>query len=355
MLPPIAKLCRVRVRAGEVVIHAPGFEERTLAIATDLECEVGARAILLDYKPAKPDNRLEEVRATLRQLGAECDDDDIVVYDRFAPGNFEQLLTDRLNSLGTRKAFVDVSTMSKLAIMLVLQVCSRIDIDTTIIYYEADHYGPTESEYLEARENGEIQQPSLHVFNGIHGVVRVDALASVAMQGQPTAAIVFMSFNDALTQLLLNTVYPGRLFLINGAPPIHSWRERAMAWVHEQVRKEWGDDNPVASETPHLPLRATSTLDYRESVSELLSLYWRLSASHRVLIAPSGSKMQTVACYFVKALHPDIHIEYPSPDGFAKEYSTGIGARWALPLGNFGTLLGGIRRVERECFLEIAI
>ena len=38
-------------------------------------------------------------------------------------------------------------------------------------------------------------------------------------QGQPTAALAFMSFNDALTQVVLNTVDPARLFLINCKPP----------------------------------------------------------------------------------------------------------------------------------------
>ena len=95
-------------------------------------------------------------------------------------------------------------------------------------------------EFSAAKERNDVHQPSLQIFSGIHGVVRVDSLASVAMQGQPTAALVFMSFNDALTQSLLNTVYPTRLFLINGKPPVHSWRENAMAWIHDHVRRECG-------------------------------------------------------------------------------------------------------------------
>jgi hypothetical protein len=246
--------------------------------------------------------------------------------------------------------------MSKLAIMLVLQVCRQLNLSTRIIYSEADSYGPTKEHFEYCRANNKIHQPTLHVFTGIHGVVRVDSLSSVAMQGQPTAAIVFMSFNDALTQLLLNTVYPGRLFLINGSPPLHSWREAATAWVHEQVRREWDEDNPTqgqGSTEIFLPKRTASTLDYRDSMRILLELYWRLSATHRVLIAPSGSKMQTVACSLMKALHPDIHIEYPSPEGFASEYSTGIGDRWVVEIGVFSERLAAIQAAERERYLEI--
>jgi len=55
----------------------------------------------------------------------------------------------------------------------------------------------------------------------------------------------------------------------------------------------------------------------------------------------------------VKALHPDIHIEYPSPEGFSQEYSSGIGARWLVDLGRFSKRLSAIANAERREYLEI--
>jgi hypothetical protein len=356
-LPELRPFDRLQLRSGDTIIHAPGFEDRTMAVTAGLTSSRGVRALLLDYVPFNQTNRLPDVRNAFLVQGVKISDEDILRYDRFDPSDFESRLLSRLTYHHTKRAIIDASTMSKLAIMLVLQVCRQIDLDTSVLYSEAKEYGPSKEEFDQARDRNEIHRPTLHVFNGIHGIVMVESLASVAMQGQPTAAIVFMSFNDALTQLLLNTVYPARLFLINGRPPIHSWRESATAWVHEQVRREWEEDNPVVSGDgmkAELPKRIASTLDYRESVSLLLELYWRLSATHRVLLAPSGSKMQTVACYLVKALHPDIHIEYPSPEGFAREYSTGIGDRWILNLGVFSKRMMAIEQVERRTFLEIA-
>jgi len=356
-LPKLGQDGRLAIGEGDTIIHAPGFEDRTMAVGDGLTVSSGGHAVLLDYEPHNANNRLADVRGLLSAQRISVTEKDILKYDRFAPGDFEARLYERLSAHGAKRATVDVSTMSKLAIMLVLQICRRMNLDTTVLYSEAKAYGPSKEEFEEARARNEIHQPTLHVFNGIHGVVRVDSLASVAMQGQPTAAIVFMSFNDALTQLLLNTVYPGRLFLINGRPPIHKWRERATAWVHEEVRREWEADNPIISgkgDNAGMPRRITSTLDYRESVCLLLGLYWQLSANYRMLLAPSGSKMQTVASYLVKALHPDIHIEYPSPEGFAPEYSTGIGTRWLLNLGTFSQRLAALEEVERQSFLEIA-
>jgi len=356
LLPPLQSCDRLPLEEGDIVIHAPGFEDRTMAVAEAVVPSPAACAILLDYLPFSPKNRLSDVREALLARGVEVADKHILKYDRFEPGDFETRLQTRLLGHGARRAVVDISTMSKLEVMLVLKVCHELDLRVRVLYSEAERYGPSQEEFERAKENNEIHRPTLQVFSGVHGVVRVDSLASVAMQGQPTAALVFMSFNNALTQVLLNTVYPSRLFLINGRPPVYSWREEATAWIHDQVRREWEDDNPVqadlAGRVP-MPKRAVSTLDYRETVSLLLQLYWQLSANHRVLLAPAGSKLQAVGSYLVKALHPDIHIEYPSPEGFLPYYSSGVGPRWLLNLGKLSELLTTISEAERREYLEL--
>lgn len=356
LLPPLQSYNLLSLASGDVVIHAPGFEDRTMAIVDSVMSTGGARAILFDYLPSHTENRLRDVRDALAATGVEVGDEDILQYDRFEPGDFEARLQGRILLHGARRAIVDISSMSKLAIMLVLNVCRHLDLEACVLYTEAQSYAPSKEEFDSARERKGIPRPTLQVFTGVHGVVRVDSLASVAMQGQPTAALVFMSFNNALTQVLLNTVYPSRLFLINGRPPFHQWREAATAWIHDQVRREWEEDNPVNPGIGHdvpLPKRIASTLDYRQTVSLLLQLYWDLSAKHRILLAPAGSKMQAVGCYLVKALHPDIHVEYPSPEGFSREYSSGIGARWLLNLGCFSERLSAIANAERRAYLEI--
>ncbi len=356
LLPPIQPCDHVTLKKGDVVIHAPGFEDRTMAVTEAFVPTTETYGILLDYRPFNPKNRLRDVREGLLAHGIRVADENILQYDRFEPGDFETHLKSSLRAIRARRVVVDISTMSKLEIMLVLSVCHNLDLHVRILYSEAEVYGPNKEEFERAKQKNEIHRPSLQVFTGIHGVVRVDSLASIAMQGQSTAALVFMSFNDALTQILLNTVYPGRLFLINGRPPVHSWREEATAWIHDQVRREWEEDNPLTpgngSSVP-LPKRVVSTLDYRETVSLLMELYWQLSASHRVLLAPAGSKLQAVGSYLVKALHPDIHIEYPSPEGFMPYYSSGIGAQWLLDLSRLSELLATISEAERHEYLEI--
>ncbi|MBE0615172.1 MAG: hypothetical protein IH604_15980 [Burkholderiales bacterium] len=358
LLPALRQESKLAIDAGDVVVHAPGFEDRTMAVTQAIMTGTSAKAILMSYEPANSRNRLADVRQSINKVGVQITDGDILNYNRFEPGDFEQRLSARLTYHRARRVLVDISTMSKLLIILVLNVARTLKLEVTIFYAEAESYGPTEASFNRARETNKVHQPSLQVFTGVHGVVRVDSLASVAMQGHQTAALVFMSFNDALTQVLLNTAYPGRLFLINGRPPVHSWREQATAWIHDQVRREWEIDNPVEQARPGevaLPKRSVSTLDYRETVLMLLDLYWALSASHRILLAPAGSKLQAVGCSMVKALHPDIHIEYPSHESFTTEYSTGIGKTWVLALGNLAERLKVISETERHQHLEISL
>jgi hypothetical protein len=177
------------------------------------------------------------------------------------------------------------------------------------------------------------------------------------MQGEPSAAIAFMSMNEMLTQALLSAVYPSRLFLINGHPPVHQWRERATAWIHEQLIQEWPDqDNPMKQgpDGEWLPERTTSTLDYRETTEMIRELYWKLALNYRIILAPTGAKMQTVGAFIARAMHPDMHVEYPTPKGFLDFYSRGIGSKWIVDFGRLGDFVSRLREQDIQEHLTVA-
>jgi hypothetical protein len=214
-----------------------------------------------------------------------------------------------------------------------------------VFYAEAAVYGPSEDEFLRAKA-GIYPRPSIQVYSGLGGVVRSHRLSSVALQGEPTALIAFMSMNEVLTQALINCISPSRLFLVNGRPPDHTWRELATAWIHEKLREEWPErDNPchLLGDGFALPDRVASTLDYTEAVNVLLRLYWDNAAEYRIVLAPTGSKMQTIGCYIAKGVHRDIHVEYPTPESFLPTYSEKIGSKWMIDFGLLAKLLLDLR------------
>src|SRR5690242_20235699 len=88
-LPPLKRCEPFHLQTGETVIHAPGFEDRTMAIVDAVAGSEGARAILLDYLPVNERNRLPDVRRGLTSRGLTIRDEDILTYDRFNPDAFE--------------------------------------------------------------------------------------------------------------------------------------------------------------------------------------------------------------------------------------------------------------------------
>jgi hypothetical protein len=80
---------------------------------------------------------------------------------------------------------------------------------------------------------------------------------------------------------------------------------------------------------------ATSTLDYRETLDYLLRLYGTHSERERLLISPTGSKMQTIAVGIFRAFMDDVQIVYPTPKEFRSPYTEGIGQIYLLALDEF--------------------
>jgi hypothetical protein len=345
ILPSSGEAPDIRLSPTDALITAAGFEDRALAAIRSLASSSSGNLVVLTYSTGDKRNHPKAFISEARAKALPNKNITFVDYDRFEPHAFHPALRKCLEAIKVSKVILDISAMSKLTILLCLDVCRRLKLTVSVYYAEALDYGPSEQGYLKAREENAIHRPSMQIYSGVQAVLRVSPFSSVAMQGQPTAAIAFMSFNDELIQALLNCVSPARLFLINGRPPLHRWRERATAWIHEQLIREWPEaDNPVVE---GLPIRATSTLNYKQTVATLCELYWQLNVHHRVVLAPTGSKMQAVACFLAVAMHPDIQIEYPTPQGFLDLYSKGVGRKWLVEFGNLQNLVEQMILIER--------
>jgi hypothetical protein len=124
---------------------------------------------------------------------------------------------------------------------------------------------------------------------------------------------------------MLGTINPHRLLFINGHPPRKdfTWRERATQEIHEKLVDEYSSDNRLSKEG--LLERVAGTLDYRESITRISEIHRQYGTYERIICAATGSKMQTLGLFFSKILHPDIHIEYPTPDSYyVKGHSEGV-------------------------------
>ncbi len=309
-----------KAKCRRLLIISEGFEERSLSWIRSLPRKpIFDQCLMFKYKPERASRVPELVfEIELRTTNPYK----IIIFNRFDPiqSEFEILLflaQERL--LKFDEIVIDISVMSKLMIVMIFFVLRGFDGAVRCIYTEPMDYKPSQEDYEKAKSNlsSVIQFPTY----GVHDVIRTPQLSSSIMQISPTLLIAFTSFNEQLIRALLSTISPAHLFLINGVPPHLEWRAKATQEVHASVIEEYKSDNPV-SEKGSL-IRSSSTLDYRETVQLLSRIYLENCFSKRILLAPTGSKMQAVAVSIIKSICPDIHIEYPTPESFfADGYSS---------------------------------
>ncbi len=84
-------------------------------------------------------------------------------------------------------------------------------------------------------------------------------------------------------------------------------------------------------------------LYYEETLEHLLRIYDKYNYLERIFIAPTGSKMQTVAVGIFRTFMNDVQIVYPTPRKFSsKKYTVGVKNIYSLDLKSFNS--------TRTCF-----
>jgi hypothetical protein len=250
------------------------------------------------------------------------------VYDRENPAGFGLRIRAEAEQLAGR-IFVDVTSMSRLLIIQTLvALCGMPDgySRTSVVYTEAEVYLPTEAEAnaVIARADGDPSFAAMFLSSGVFDITVVPELSSVAPPGAQTRLIAFPSLDAHQLTALRAEIHPSRFDFIEGIPPSpeNAWRTDAIARLNRL-------DQIQSSQR-----FAASTLDYRDNLSLLLARYAARPDRERVLISPTGSKMQTVAVGVFRAYVRDVQIVYPTPLSFVSpdRYTLGAGQLHQLDL-----------------------
>lgn len=325
MFPDIKSADELTDEIARLFIGAYGFEDRTLGWINyqSGRGHILSSAVPIHYNNPKGRNKIKQLYNALSDAGAI--NISKVNYDHNSPHIFHESLKNALISSFTsvEEIIVDISSMTKLAILVCLSTLREFSGAVRIVYSEADNYSPSEQEYKDSKEDMEMfaRFPTV----GVGTIIRMSCLSSIRMQGQPVTMIAFASFNEQLVAHMLGTINPHRLIFINrkSSREDYIWREKATQEIHMKLIDEYSSNNPMDG-NGRLK-RTASTLDYRDTIKEIDEIYKELGNYERIICAATGSKMQTVGLFFSKILHPDIHIEYPSPDSYCvKGVSTGI-------------------------------
>lgn len=308
----------IKTGIKRLFIVAEGFEPRSIYWTQQLPEQIlFSDSVICKYAPEKL-SRFEELYnlIAIRTKNIPMK----IEFPRFCPFEFEeQFIEIKKDLFKYDEIIIDISVMSKLLIMIIFNVIKEYNKSIRVIYTEPENYSPTCEEYKEYRDTyGRILKlPSY----GVYDVVRTPLLTSVVMQRSPSLVIAFLSFNEQLIRALLSVINPTNLFLVNGVPTHLNWRKKAMQEIHDSIIKEFANDNPTNDEG--ILQRSTSTLYYEETFELIANIYRKHYYTRRIVIAPTGSKMQALACALIKICCPDIHVEYPTPESyFTKDFSS---------------------------------
>jgi len=328
--PGLQATSQFRLGSGDCVIVCAGFEDRAIGVLKNaLAVNSDFAVVIVNYEPFLTDNRANEIGKLCREAGLKQVE---AKYDRQNPAGFGCILLEAVRGFRGR-VFLDVSAMSRLLIVQCLVALRGRDGglgDCVVAYAEATDYPPNPAQVSDAlkRASEDPMHTVLLLSSGVFDVTVVPELSSTSIAGGQTRLIAFPTFSADQLMALLNELGPSRLTIIHGIPPSdhNKWRTEAIAKINGLDR------------LAHDPIR-TSTLDYRETLDALLRLYALHSERERLLVSPTGSKMQTVAVGLFRAFMDDVQIVYPTPKAFLSpaNYTKGVGQLYSLPLGIFSS------------------
>ena len=327
--PSVETVTQFTMDPSDWLIICAGFEERALAILQNaIAMQRSFNVLLIRYEPFFQENKSDIILKILQHARINVSE---VTYNRQEPTGFGNTLLEKL-SVCRGRIFVDVSAMSRLLIVQILVALGSRSIgfsNSFVTYAEARDYTPNQLE-AEAELTKLESDPCLSILflsSGIFDVTVVPELSSFSPTGTQTRLVAFPSLDAHHLTAIRNEIQPSRFSFIEGVPPNpqNRWRLDVIASVNN------------LNEFSNAERFQTSTLDYRETLDCLLKLYAVHGERERLLVSPTGSKMQTVAVGIFRALVEDVQIVYPTPVSFLKpnEYTLGIGPLHLLPLAHF--------------------
>lgn len=305
------------VGTGDYLLICAGFEDRAVETLrrTCQAGRVGFSLGIVHYLPNYSENRIGELRTISRNAGLQVNE---FSYNREDPSGIGEEL--KRSTQDFEHVFVDISGMSRLLIVqtLVALIGGQNRL-LSLIYGEAKEYPPSREQFEQDDTNDNAKSVPSYLSSGIFEIAATPELGSVSMLGEATRLVAFPSFDPAQLTNLLQELQPAYTELIHGVPPVQE-----NGWRKDAIRKL---NRPTLDDLQEKKDHDASTLDYRETLQVLLQIYAERSMFDRIVVAPTGSKMQAVAVGLFRSILHDVQIVYPTPQTFTAPQAHTIGLR----------------------------
>jgi hypothetical protein len=296
---------------------------------------------LLNYAPhdAATDHNKKEILRLLKKGGLKPLE---YSFDSGNPGDFldtaEQIIKQ---AQGASHIYLDISVMSKLLILYLLNAFWKNNTGFSVIYSEAKRYRPSLSEYRRSLGKGHFGQDigMEFLFSGVFEPIIPRPFVGRAPLGRPRALITFLGFNKRQA-IGAAAIVPYQLFVpVVSVPPNPKWkwREKALIRINNygllasgqrigdipELKRDKNGNYSIPKGEYRLHL---STFDYVKTVQALSQLSIAHRYTHFLTIAPFGSKLQALGVFIFTRIRRETQIVYASPRDFHPRYSEGIKA-----------------------------
>ena len=316
--PGLGKIKFPPIGTDDCLLVCAGFEDRAIE-TLKRTCEAGKTGFslgIVDYRPPYPQNRLKALHTMSEKAALQTKN---FVYDREKPSCMGQELRHFTQEKRFDRIFIDISGMSRLLIVQTLVALIREQSrPISLIYGEAEKYLPSKNKFEKDNRDGKNKRPPSYLSSGIFEIAATPELSSVSMLGEAIRLVAFPSFAHEQLTNLIQELQPTYTEFIHGVPLAekNKWRTEAIRKLNYLTLGE------LREKKDH----ETSTLDYRRTLHTLLQIYAERSMFDRLVVAPTGSKMQAVAVGLFRSVLDDVQIVYPTPQIFPapKKYTLGL-------------------------------
>lgn len=352
--PQIKELRINNISDDSVYIGVAGFEDRSLAFLSEWN-KIGKKfqnVVGIKYLPEQKNNLIQDftdiaIKASIKNEIA------WIIYDRFNPENFSEVFQERINDIiPVGNVIIDISGMSKFLIVILLNELKKYPLNIDIIYSEAEIYHPTKEKYELEIEKFQKNVSPFFLTTNVYKIVTTTQLSSNSMQGYPLLIIAFPTFNYRDIFTLLNTLTPQYLIEIEGIPHDrkNKWRTNAIHKINERLSQDF---QPSIEQ---IYCKKVSTFDYVETIKNMFECYsGDYKYTHKCIIAPTGSKLQTLGVFFFKQVYPDIHLVYPVTEHFLEDYTNGWKKIWHIKFDKFPDFIEKMKKIRKNSLNQLAL
>lgn len=321
--------------SDHVFICACGFEDRSIAIPSALRQSGKYEtqySLVLEHETNPEDNasNLQYLTQCLNGIsGHEAwrltykEENFVVAFDQFLDANLQ------FGGELPRVAF-DISACSTQMIISTLKLLFRRKIYLKILFAEAEIYHPTKKEYKESRQDWTVDGVGMS-----RGILRAreSRLHPSFNSGElPILLVAFPTFKPERINAIIADLSPAKTIWVLGIPhaPENHWRTEAMRDINNVPENDRAE--------------RITTFGYIETLSLLEQLYSEYGESYHMIIAPQGSKFQSVGTALFRLLRQDVGLWFSTPKSFnPAQYTNGVKDFSQIDFGDVQQLISVVK------------